>query len=64
MARFQTGWLQKKSRKSGNIGVFCYRPRLPFRTHDASVFQSKNEPEGRGKQEGDSTPFRRFGEAV
>jgi integrase len=29
MARFQNGWLRKKSRKSGEIWVFCYRQRRP-----------------------------------
>ena len=29
MARFQSGWLQKKPRKSGDIWVFCYRRQRP-----------------------------------
>lgn len=29
MARFQKGWLRQKSRKSGDIWVFCYRQRRP-----------------------------------
>jgi integrase len=29
MARFQQGWLRRKSRKSGDIWVFCYRRRRP-----------------------------------
>lgn len=44
MARFQTGWLQKKPRKAGEIWVYCYRQR---RAEDGAWVQATSIPVGK-----------------